>query len=137
MMARDESATELLIAPDEVRRAANAQPGLRLLVLVGSRARGEAGPMSDWDFAYLAESAFDPAELRRRLSLALGSDRIDLADLARASALFRHRAAVDARLVTGDPALFDDFRIAAAIVFLDMEPVLTRAYRDALAEARQ
>jgi predicted nucleotidyltransferase len=132
--ARDESATSLLIAPAEVRSAALAQPGLHLLLLVGSRARGEARPASDWDFAYLAGEPFDPDELRRRLSLALGSDQVDLVDLNAANALFRHRAAVDARLVAGEPGLFDDFRIAAATVYLDMEPVLSRAFRDVLAE---
>lgn len=137
MTGRDESATAFLPAPEAVERAACEQPGLRLLVLVGSRARGEGHAGSDWDFAYLAERSFDPAELRRRLSLALGSDQIDLVDLAPASALFRHRAAVDARLVIGGAEAFDAFRIAAATVYLDMEPVLTRAYRDVLAEARR
>jgi predicted nucleotidyltransferase len=120
-----------------VLRAARDQPGLRLLLLVGSRSRGDAHPLSDWDFAYIADNGFDPSELRRRLSLALGSDQLDLVDLSPASALFRHRAAVDARLVYGEQDLFDEFRIAAATVYLDMEPVLTRAYRDVLAEAQR
>lgn len=135
MTGRDESARDFLSAPDAVMSAAREQTGLRLLVLVGSRARGEPHPGSDWDFADLADSDFDPAELHRRLSLALGSNQIDLADLAAASALFRYQAALDARLVSGDPELFDEFRIAAVTVYLDMEPVLTRACRDVLAEA--
>lgn len=136
MAGRDESATAFLVAPEAVRRA-SALPGLDLLVLIGSRARGEARPQSDWDFAYLAQPGFDPAELVRRLSIALGSDRVDLVDLSKASALYRHRAAVDARLVTGSPALFDEFRITAATVYLDMEPVLTQAWREVLKDSRR
>ena len=33
---------------------------LRLLVLHGSRARGDARPDSDWYLGYLAEPGFDP-----------------------------------------------------------------------------
>ena len=35
-------------------------PLLRLLVLFGSRERGDARPESDWDLGYLAETGFEP-----------------------------------------------------------------------------
>ena len=59
-------------------------PGLRLLVLHGSRARGQAHAGSDWDFAYLADPGFDADELLMRLVEGIGADRVDLADLGRA-----------------------------------------------------
>jgi len=74
-------------------------PELRLLLLHGSRARGDAHEQSDWDFAYLAGRQLDELGLRSALSRALGTDRIDLVDLARAGGLVRYRAARDGKLV--------------------------------------
>ena len=49
--------------PDPVREAAagaaRAAAGLDLLILFGSRARGDARPGADWDFGYLADEAAD------------------------------------------------------------------------------
>lgn len=49
-----------------VRDVARTFPGLRLLVLHGSRASGAANSASDWDFAYLGDADLDEFELRRR-----------------------------------------------------------------------
>jgi predicted nucleotidyltransferase len=118
--------------PGSVADAAGRAHGLRLLVLHGSRARGQHRPDSDWDFAYLAERRFDPDSLIASLSHELG-DRIDLADLSRASALLRFKAAAEGVVVfessTGE---FDRFRLAAIQTWCDMEPVLNRAYNATL-----
>lgn len=110
-------------------RAAEESRGLRLLVLHGSRARGTAHGLSDWDFAYLADSDFDPDALLGRLSEELASDSIDLADLSRASGLLRFKAASDGFLLfEREPGLFDRFRLDAITAWCDMEPILSRAY---------
>jgi predicted nucleotidyltransferase len=43
-------------------------PGLGLLVLYGSRARGGAHERSEWDFGYLAAREFDADGLVARLA---------------------------------------------------------------------
>lgn len=48
---------------DAIRRVAPAFPGLSLLVLHGSRARGDAHALSDWDVAYEWTGGFDPDAL--------------------------------------------------------------------------
>lgn len=71
-----------------VRRAL---PGLRLLYVFGSRARGDARPDSDLDLAVLADGAIDPLrlhELRLTLGAQLDCD-VDLVDLDRASTVLK------------------------------------------------
>jgi predicted nucleotidyltransferase len=53
---------EIFLARTAARLA--ALPGVRAVSLGGSRAQGEAGADSDWDFAVYYEGAFDPEELR-------------------------------------------------------------------------
>lgn len=103
--------------------------GLQLLVLHGSRARDTHRPDSDWDFAYLADASFDADELLGRLSEALGSNDVDLADLSRASGLLRFKVASEGRAVyEAEPRQFNSFRLAAATAWCDMEPVLRVAF---------
>jgi len=113
---------------------AAAAPGLELLVLHGSRARGEAHSASDWDFAYLADAVFDPAALVARIVAAVGSERVDLADLSRASGLLRYRCARDGVIVyERDGGAFERFQLRAIAFWLDMAPVV-RAELDARLE---
>lgn len=119
-----------MTAPDPAKLTSIAAgaTGLRLLVLHGSRARGDHRTDSDWDFGYLAHSAFDPDSFIAILSASLG-DAIDLADLSRASALLRFKAAADGMLLyESEPGTWDGFRLEAVAAWCDMEPVLTRAY---------
>lgn len=85
--------------PAELRAIADSTSGLLLLVLHGSRARGDAHDGSDWDFAYLAQPDCDVIGLSGALSEALETDEIDLVDLARASGLLRYRVAAEGKLV--------------------------------------
>lgn len=98
-------------------------PYLRLLVLFGSRARGDHFPSSDWDFALL----FDE-ELRQQYELGggwncyrswsvlqqilgLGDDEMDWVDLKNASDLLAHEIAQDGvAIYEGEPGLFEQFR---------------------------
>jgi len=113
----------------ELQALAARESGLRLLVLFGSRARGDAAPYADWDFGFLAEGSLDTLSLMAALAEAIGSEHLDLVDLARASGLLRYRAARDGVLVyEAQPGIFDGFRIAAARFWYDAEPVLRAGY---------
>ena len=102
-------------------------------MVFGSRARRDAHAESDWDFGYLASPAFDVATFIGTLVETLGSDRVDLVDLARASGLLRYRAARDGQpLYERRPRLAQQFCLEAADFWCDMAPVLERAYGSAL-----
>ena len=120
---------------DAMAQAARATPGLDLLMLFGSRARGDIHPGSDWDLGYLATNAPDvDAWLGTFVELA-GSDRVDLVDLASASGLLRYRVARDGRLVyEARPGLGERFCLDAAQFWCDAAPVLQRGYAQVLAE---
>jgi predicted nucleotidyltransferase len=108
-------------------------PGLRLLVLHGSRGRGEAHARSDWDFAYEADATFDPDGLLASLADLLKADRIDLVDLDRAGALLRHRVARDGVLIfEHTPGRFEGFRLDAIRTWCDLAPVLEPLYERVL-----
>jgi predicted nucleotidyltransferase len=120
-----------------VARVAEPMPGLRLLVLHGSRARGDAHALSDWDFAYEADGAFDPDALLAVLADTLEADEIDLVDLTRAGALLRHRVARDGVVLIEKPAgRFMDFRLDAVRTWCDLAPVLEPLYEQVLTDAR-
>ena len=115
-------------------REAAAAPGLRLLVLHGSRARGDAHARSDWDFGYQADASFDPDRLLGRLVEALSSDRVDLIDLDRASALLRYLTAAEGvAIYEHTPRAFEQFTIDAVTTWCDLAPVLEPAYAASLA----
>lgn len=101
-------------------------PYLKLLVLFGSRARGDHFPSSDWDFALL----FDE-ELRQQYEpgkgwncyrswgvlqqiLGLGDDEIDWIDLKNASEVLAHTIASEGKLLYEKSAgEFEAFRRTA------------------------
>jgi predicted nucleotidyltransferase len=108
-------------------------PALRLLLLHGSRARGDERSDSDFDLAYLGDEGLDELELRLFLARALRSESIDIVDLSRASGLLRFRAAKDGVLLYERRAgAFEDFVLASARFWFDVEPVLKGAYRAVL-----
>jgi predicted nucleotidyltransferase len=110
-------------------------PSLRLLVLHGSRARGDARPDSDWDFGYEAADVIDALALTSDLVDALGTDKVDLVDLDRAGGLLRYRAARDAIIVhEAPPSAYGRFWHAAVSFWCDARPVLERGYDRVLDE---
>jgi predicted nucleotidyltransferase len=121
-------------AISQLASIAARQRGLSLLVLFGSRARGDASAAGDWDFGYLSDGSADPAAIATALGRVVGSERLDLVDLARAGGLLRYRVARDGVLVfEATPGSFDRFRFAAARFWFDAEPVLRPGY-DAILE---
>ncbi len=117
-----------------LRAIASTTPGLRLLALHGSRAHGDARADSDWDFAFTGEPGFDADELLARLSTALGADRIDLADLDRASGQLRFRVACTAIVIHAEDDEWDRFCVRAASFWSEAGPVLQMAYEGELRE---
>jgi predicted nucleotidyltransferase len=69
---------------DLAAHAASRHPALELLLIFGSRARGDARGTSDWDFGYLSRSGLDFEQLLADLVTATRSDQVDLVDLDRA-----------------------------------------------------
>lgn len=128
----------MMAVPERLTAAARAVPGLKLLVLHGSRARGTSHEQSDWDFAYLGEHALDPDALLAAINEALGTDAVDLADLSDGSALLRFRVARDGIVVhEATPGTFDAFRLDAIHTWCDMEPVLTALYDKVLEDLKR
>lgn len=113
-------------------------PGLALLVLHGSRARGDARADSDWDLAYLADGRFDPDAFLADVVLALGTDRVDLTRLrGGASGLFRFRVARDGQpLFEAEDGAFARFWFEAVSFWCDAGPILRRGYEAILREYR-
>lgn len=122
--------TEEAIA--RLREVAATHCELRLLMLCGSRARGDEHARSDWDVGYLAETDVDHLALLSDITQALGTDEVDLADLSRASALLRFRAASEGIVVwEAVSGGYHDFALAAALHWYDVEPTVRQAH-DAL-----
>jgi predicted nucleotidyltransferase len=122
---------------DALTQAARATQGLAVLMLFGSRARCDAYPGSDWDLGYLATDALDVDAWLGTLVELVGSDRVDLVDLRRASGLLRYRAARDGRLVyEARPGLGERFCLEAAQFWCDAAPVLQRGYNEVLADLK-
>lgn len=129
----------MMAVPGLLAAAVRPVPGLKLLVLHGSRARGTSHDRSDWDFGYVGEDALDADALIATLVEATGNDHVGAVDLGRAGALIRHRVARDGILVHETaPGTFDAFRLEAIHTWCDLEPVLTPIYEQALRDvARQ
>lgn len=83
---------------------------LKLLVLCGSRARGEADPSSDWDFAFLSQPdrsiehkpfSFPGSDLLNTLCnlLQVSEEAIDLVDLSTCSEIVDHFVARDGQVI--------------------------------------
>jgi hypothetical protein len=103
-------------------------PQLSLLVLHGSRARGDSHAGSDWDFAYLAGPELDALSLRAALVRTLGTDRVDIADLARAGGVLRYAVASEGQpTFERTPGAFERFAIDAVHFWLDVEPIVRSA----------
>ena len=116
---------------------ASEHPELQLLLLFGSRARGDHRQESDWDLAFMAKNGFDLAGAQVTASTTLGTDRIDFVDLGHATALLRQRVARDGVCLFDADQHDFAFRTHAALFWCDVEPVLRRAHADVLARVQR
>ncbi len=121
------------MASVEALRRSAQDAGLKLVVLFGSRARGSARPQSDWDLCFISGASGDPDAFLAEATRILQTDQVDLADLGRASALLRYRAAAEGKLVhETTPGEFERFQIAATQYWCSVAPVLRLAYQGIL-----
>jgi hypothetical protein len=93
-----------------IRDAVADLPGIAVLVLFGSRARGTARPDSDLDVAVLTAGLEAAARWQLRLTLAArlapltSSGRVDVVVIEEAPELLRHRIMRDGRVLRCDDA---------------------------------
>jgi predicted nucleotidyltransferase len=94
-------------------------PNLKLLILFGSRARGEHKPDSDWDFAVLYEERSDRKDISSLLKIytlleqafEIPDDKIDVVDLKECSPILAHYVARDGQLLyERETGLFEVFK---------------------------
>jgi predicted nucleotidyltransferase len=105
------------------------RPDLQLVILFGSTAKDLTHRDSDIDLAFLFDGPADVLELTNEASRLLGSDRVDVVDLRRASPLLGHAAATEGRLIYERVAgSFQVFRSLAFRRYVD-----TKKLRDARA----
>ena len=97
-----------------IQQVLQAQTGLELAVLVGSRADGRAHSESDWDIAIqwrreitMFDNLANTETLRRKLAAALGvgENLIDLIDLPRAGLTMRALVAEEGVELKGEDSL--------------------------------
>lgn len=140
MPALDEAALKRLAA-------ALDRDGVVAAMLIGSQARGTAGPLSDIDVAVWHDAGLEPRQrldlqlrLAREASRALGTDEVDVVMLNRAPPLLRHRAIRDAvRLVERDRDERVRMEARAILDYLDTKPLreeLARGLRHRIEEGR-
>jgi uncharacterized protein len=129
----DEKAFVPEIDDDARRRLAKAldEEGVVAAMLIGSQARGEAGPLSDVDLAVWSQPDLDRGQ-RWDLQLALlgaaqdtlRTNEVDLVMLNEAPPLFQHRAIRDGvRLVERDHDQRVRFETRALLDYFDTEPL--------------
>lgn len=121
--------------------------GIVAAMLIGSRARGTAGPLSDVDVAVWHDprlSAGPRSALQLKLAKearrALRTEEVDVVMLNGASPLLRQRAVRDAvRLVERDPGERVRLETQAILDYLDTKPLraeLARGQRHRIEEGR-
>ncbi|HEY2717320.1 MAG TPA: nucleotidyltransferase domain-containing protein [Solirubrobacterales bacterium] len=133
MSVVDEKSRVPALDPAAVERLRDAldQPGVDAAYLIGSRARGTAGPLSDLDLAVLHPPDLDSRsrlDLRLRLmadaGAALDTTEVDVVLLNGAPPLVRHRALGEGvLLVDNDPAARVAFYVRTLNDYVDTEPL--------------
>lgn len=99
---------------------------IKLIILFGSQATGNAGRKSDFDIAVLGESVLnleEKSEIAGQMSekLSVSEDEIDIVDLNSASPLLWQEVAVNGKLLDGNEFDFLKFKLLSWKTFLDTE----------------
>ena len=123
---------------DSIPEILEQAPYLTMLVLFGSRARGDADASSDWDFAFLCDEeqrqqyekgGWDAYRLWEILQRAydLLDDQIDVVEIKDCSELMAHCIAKDGQvLYEQKPGLFESFRKKALISDAELKAMRQR-----------
>ncbi len=124
---------------DQLRETAAAIPAVRLAVLFGSVARGEARSGSDVDVGVRLDP--DSAALRQEVEVALGRAArrdVDLSSSTSAPPLLRFEIATDGVvLVERQPHGWADFRMHAMLDWWDWAPHARKIENAALERLRE
>jgi predicted nucleotidyltransferase len=120
-----------------VAEAAADIPEIQLVYLFGSQVTGDVGPANDHDFGLLLDSTADwpqmRAELRHRLSEALGTGRIDLALLNQAPVELAFAVIAQGELLfERDVATRVEYEARIMSLYGDYLPILREQRRDIL-----
>ncbi len=111
---------------DTLAEALAAETNVRLAVLFGSEARGDAGAASDLDVAVAGPDARELPLLALKLERATGRP-VDLIALTTAPPLLRFQIARDGRvLVERQGYLWSDFKARAMVDWWDWAPIARR-----------
>lgn len=122
---------------DTLAEALAAETVVRLAVLFGSEARGDAGVTSDLDVAVAGPDASALPSLALKLTRATGR-RVDLVALTTAPPLLRFQIARDGRLlVERQPYLWSDFKARAMVDWWDWAPIARRFHAAAATRLHQ
>jgi predicted nucleotidyltransferase len=113
----------MLSREDMVERLADLDrvaPGVELIVLFGSAAKGRARPRSDLDIAARADGPLDLDALYLCLAPRLGTDRLDLVDLRKAGSVLAFEVARHGQpLFERIPGAFRSFQALASRRYCD------------------
>jgi predicted nucleotidyltransferase len=124
-MSAPDQTTEILRSIDEgLLQDICERYGLELVVIFGSRARGQACATSDCDVGVLRKKGIVPAgdflQLAYQLSQALKLGNIDLVDLRRASPLLKYEVSRWGKpIYQAEPSVFVRFRVLAWKLYQD------------------
>lgn len=105
--------------------------GLKLVMIFGSRATGEASEKSDYDIAILSgeKNIFDDIHRFSRclsefaILFGTNEDKIDLTNFNKANILLRREIMSEGKLLFGNRNLFDEMGAAAFRDFIDARPL--------------
>lgn len=118
-----------LSGPDKALKAISAllarTPQVKFAYIFGSRARGDAGPLSDIDVAVYLDPACSPLDYRLRLmeelARALGSERFDLVTLNDSSPVLKYEVVREGRVVKEDKESRVEFEARSLGEYFDTE----------------
>ena len=118
-MVRNTKELKIIDTVNRITTTVEKLPNLKLLILFGSRARGEHKPDSDWDFAVLYEERSDRKDISSLLKIytlleqafEIPDDKIDVVDLKECSPILAHYVARDGQLLyERETGLFEVFK---------------------------
>ena len=120
-MVRNTKELKIINTINRITTTVEKLPNLKLLILFGSRARGEHRPDSDWDLAISYDEANRETHIKEisndyltSLSILselfeINRDSIDLIELDRCSPLMKYQVARDGKLIyEGEPSEIDE-----------------------------